>query len=84
MSYGRYNSPMQEILVLFYSHRGSVRALAQHVARGIESVPGMSARLDATLAILSANPNEIAASAGKESFLEELVPNFQDQSHMVG
>ncbi|MCP5269285.1 MAG: NAD(P)H:quinone oxidoreductase [Zoogloeaceae bacterium] len=36
---------MQEILVLFYSHRGSVRTLAQHVARGIESVPGMSARL---------------------------------------
>ncbi len=38
--------------------------------------PGMSARLDATRAILSANPNEIAASAGKESFLEELVPIF--------
>lgn len=37
---------------------------------------GMAARLDATLAILSANPNEIAASAGKESFLEELVPIF--------
>ncbi|MDQ5879286.1 MAG: hypothetical protein QG638_2021 [Pseudomonadota bacterium] len=45
MSYGRYNSAMQEILVLFYSHRGSVRALAQQVARGIESVPGTSARL---------------------------------------
>ena len=36
---------MQEILVLYYSHRGSVRALAQQVARGVESVPGMSARL---------------------------------------
>ena len=36
---------MQEILVLFYSHRGSVRGLAQYIARGIESVPGMSARL---------------------------------------
>jgi tRNA(Ile)-lysidine synthase len=36
----------------------------------------MAARLAATRAILSANPNEIAASAGKESFLEELVPIF--------
>lgn len=45
MTYSRYNSAMQEILVLYYSHRGSVRALAQHVARGVESVSGMSARL---------------------------------------
>lgn len=36
---------MQEILVLYYSHRGSVHALAQQIARGIESVDGMSARL---------------------------------------
>jgi NAD(P)H dehydrogenase (quinone) len=30
---------MSEILVLYYSHRGSVRALAQQIARGIESDP---------------------------------------------
>ncbi len=36
---------MQDILVLYYSHRGSVRALAERIARGIESVPGMQARL---------------------------------------
>lgn len=36
---------MADILVLYYSHRGSVAALARQVARGIESVPGMSARL---------------------------------------
>ena len=36
---------MLEILVLYYSHRGSVRALAERVARGIESVPGIQARL---------------------------------------
>ena len=35
-----------------------------------------SARLAATRAILSGNRNEIDASAGKESFLEELVPIF--------
>ncbi len=36
---------MFEILVLYYSHRGSVRALAQQIARGIESAGGATARL---------------------------------------
>ena len=36
---------MHDILVLYYSHRGSVRALAERIARGVESVPGMQARL---------------------------------------
>jgi len=36
---------MADILVLFYSHTGSVRELARHLARGIESVPGISARI---------------------------------------
>ena len=36
---------MQEILVLYYSHHGSVRALAERIALGIESIPGMQARL---------------------------------------
>lgn len=36
---------MREILVLYYSHRGSVRALAEAIARGIDSAPGASARL---------------------------------------
>ena len=36
---------MAEILVLYYSATGSVRALAQSVARGVESVAGMQARV---------------------------------------
>lgn len=36
---------MPEILVLYYSRGGSVARLARHVARGIEDVPGMVARL---------------------------------------
>lgn len=36
---------MQDILILYYSHRGSVRAIAERLAHGIESVPGMQARL---------------------------------------
>lgn len=35
----------REILVLYYSHTGSVRELARHIARGIEQTPGVSARL---------------------------------------
>src|SRR5690349_7809583 len=36
---------MAEVLVLYYSATGSVRQLAQSVARGIESVPVMRARV---------------------------------------
>jgi NAD(P)H dehydrogenase (quinone) len=36
---------MADILVLYYSHTGAVRELANHIARGVESVPGMSARV---------------------------------------
>lgn len=36
---------MFDILVLYYSHAGSVRDLARHIARGVDSVTGMSARV---------------------------------------
>ena len=36
---------MADVLVLYYSATGSVRALAQAVARGIDSVEGMHARV---------------------------------------
>jgi NAD(P)H dehydrogenase (quinone) len=36
---------MSDILVLYYSHAGSVRELARHIARGVDSVTGMSARV---------------------------------------
>ncbi|MHB1515087.1 MAG: NAD(P)H:quinone oxidoreductase [Acidiferrobacteraceae bacterium] len=36
---------MAEVLVLYYSRGGSVRTLADLVARGIESVPNMRARI---------------------------------------
>ena len=36
---------MNEILVLYYSHGGAVREMAQLVARGVESVKGAKARL---------------------------------------
>jgi NAD(P)H dehydrogenase (quinone) len=36
---------MQEILVLYYSRYGAVKQMAQLIARGIEQVPGISARI---------------------------------------
>jgi NAD(P)H dehydrogenase (quinone) len=36
---------MTTILVLYYSRYGSVKQLAQHIARGVESVPGLEARI---------------------------------------
>lgn len=38
-------STAREVLVLYYSHHGSVRELARHIAHGIEQVPGATARL---------------------------------------
>ena len=36
---------MPEILILYYSRHGAVQSMAQQIARGVESVPGMQARL---------------------------------------
>jgi len=36
---------MQEILVLYYSRYGAVKRMARLIARGIEQVPGISARI---------------------------------------
>jgi NAD(P)H dehydrogenase (quinone) len=36
---------MVTILVLYYSRTGSVKKLAQYIARGIESVPGVEAKI---------------------------------------
>lgn len=39
------NTASAEILVLYYSRHGATAALARQVCRGIEAVPGMTARL---------------------------------------
>jgi len=36
---------MNDILILYYSLHGSVKQLAAHIARGVESVPGARARV---------------------------------------
>jgi NAD(P)H dehydrogenase (quinone) len=52
---------MKEILVLYYSHAGAVKAMAQLVARGIEQVPGCAARLRTVPRVAAAH--ETAAPA---------------------
>jgi NAD(P)H dehydrogenase (quinone) len=41
----RQGTDMSDILVLYYSRNGSVAELARNVCRGVESVPGATARL---------------------------------------
>jgi NAD(P)H dehydrogenase (quinone) len=36
---------MASILVLYYSRHGSVKQMAQYIARGVESIPSMEARI---------------------------------------
>lgn len=36
---------MSKILILYYSRHGAVKEMAQHIARGVEAVPGMEACL---------------------------------------
>jgi len=44
---------MAEILVLYYSLHGSVKQLAAHIAHGVESVPGMQARVRTVPKVMS-------------------------------
>jgi NAD(P)H dehydrogenase (quinone) len=45
---------MTTVLVLYYSRNGAVKQMAQHIARGVESVPSVEARIRAVPAV-SAN-----------------------------
>lgn len=55
------NAAMPEILVLYYSRNGSTAQLARHIARGVESVSGCSARLR-TVPPVSADHEATAAA----------------------
>jgi len=51
---------MIEVLILFYSRKGSTAELARHVARGVESMPGASARLRTVPAVSTGLEQDIA------------------------
>lgn len=57
---------MKEILVLYYSLHGSVKQLAQHIAHGVDSVPGMRARIRTVPKVMSESdePAKLVPDAG--------------------
>lgn len=56
---------MKEILVLYYSHTGAVRELAQYVARGVDGVAGCAARVRTVPRVtVAGQPPAAATDAG--------------------
>lgn len=66
---------MTDILVLYYSHGGAVRDMAQLIARGVESVPGARARVRTVprvSAVCEATEPEIPESGAPYAELRDL------------
>lgn len=66
---------MKEILVLYYSRHGSIAAMAQLIARGVEQVPEMQARLrtvPAVSAVCEAVEESIPAAGAPYAELDDL------------
>lgn len=66
---------MADILVLYYSRYGSVATMAQLIARGVEQVPGMQARLrtvPAVSAVCEAVEDTIPAKGPPYATLDDL------------
>jgi NAD(P)H dehydrogenase (quinone) len=51
---------MKEVLILYYSHTGAVRELAQLVARGVDGVAGCGARMRTVPRVFVANQPAVA------------------------
>ena len=66
---------MAEVLVLYYSRHGATREMAQRIARGIEEVPGMQARLrtvPAVSTVCEATADSIPAAGAPYANLDDL------------
>jgi NAD(P)H dehydrogenase (quinone) len=66
---------MPNILVLYYSRYGSVKQMAQYIARGIESVPGMEAKIRTVppvSPVTEATEPSVPASGAPYATLEDL------------
>jgi NAD(P)H dehydrogenase (quinone) len=66
---------MTDILILYYSHGGSVRDMAQLIARGVESVPGAKARIRTVprvSTVCEATESEIPESGAPYAELKDL------------
>lgn len=66
---------MAEILILYYSQGGATADMARHIARGVEQVPGMTARLRTVAPVSSvceATANSIPDSGAPYATLADL------------
>lgn len=66
---------MADVLVLYYSRHGATREMAQRIARGIEQVPGMQARLrtvPAVSTVCEATEDSIPAEGAPYATLDDL------------
>jgi len=66
---------VSEILVLYYSRYGATEKMAQHLARGVEEVPGMQARLrtvPAVSTVCEATEDSIPAQGAPYASVDDL------------
>jgi NAD(P)H dehydrogenase (quinone) len=66
---------VSEILILYYSRYGATEKMAQHVARGVEEVPGMQARLrtvPAVSTVCEATEDNIPAQGAPYASVDDL------------
>jgi NAD(P)H dehydrogenase (quinone) len=66
---------MADILILYYSRHGSVAAMAQMIARGVEQVPGLRARIrtvPAVSTVCEATEDGIPAAGPPYATLDDL------------
>ena len=67
---------MADVLVLYYSLHGNVAAMARHVARGVDQVPGMNARVRTVAkvsTVCEAVADSIPASGPPYATVDDLV-----------
>jgi multimeric flavodoxin WrbA len=62
---------MAEVLALYYSRGGATAELARQVCRGVEAVPGATARLRTVPAPIGRQRSRTAAGAGERRPLRQ-------------
>lgn len=81
-----YNLPrmtvMKSILVLYYSVHGATRQMAEHVARGVELVEGISAKLR-TVPPVSPNTEATAPAIPESGALYATLDDLKDCSGLI-
>jgi len=75
---------MKEILVLYYSHTGAVREMAQLVARGVGSVAGCAARVRTVPRLTAAGQATAPAAAPSEKEAGAPYAELKDLEECIG